>query len=123
MTIEKSDRRLGSRSTTAASRSGMKPICGALLPLFVGLGTLNIYTQIGLVTLIGLIMMAVIQVMITKAIMTEPATTMQTMTTARVTTTAKTITLRPVQTKAMTIVTTTRTMPMQRAPSAIPTSA
>ena len=30
-------------------------ICGALLPLFFGLGTLNIYTQIGLVTLIGLI--------------------------------------------------------------------
>ena len=30
-------------------------ICGALLPLFLGLGTLNIYTQIGLVTLIGLI--------------------------------------------------------------------
>jgi multidrug efflux pump len=30
-------------------------ICGALLPLFFGAGTLNIYTQIGLVTLIGLI--------------------------------------------------------------------
>ena len=30
-------------------------ICGALLPLFFGLGTLNIYTQVGLVTLIGLI--------------------------------------------------------------------
>jgi len=30
-------------------------ICGALLPLAVGWGTLNIYTQIGLVTLIGLI--------------------------------------------------------------------
>ena len=30
-------------------------ICGALLPLFFGLATLNIYTQIGLVTLIGLI--------------------------------------------------------------------
>jgi multidrug efflux pump len=30
-------------------------VFGALLPLFVGLGTLNIYTQIGLVTLIGLI--------------------------------------------------------------------
>lgn len=30
-------------------------ICGALLPLALGLGTLNIYTQIGLVTLIGLI--------------------------------------------------------------------
>lgn len=28
---------------------------GALLPLFLGLGTLNIYTQIGLVTLIGVI--------------------------------------------------------------------
>ena len=30
-------------------------VFGALLPLFMGLGTLNIYTQIGLVTLIGLI--------------------------------------------------------------------
>jgi len=30
-------------------------ICGALLPLFVGIATMNIYTQIGLVTLIGLI--------------------------------------------------------------------
>ena len=30
-------------------------ICGALLPLFLGVATLNIYTQIGLVTLIGLI--------------------------------------------------------------------
>ncbi|MEK0084432.1 MexW/MexI family multidrug efflux RND transporter permease subunit [Benzoatithermus flavus] len=30
-------------------------ICGALLPLFFGVATLNIYTQIGLVTLIGLI--------------------------------------------------------------------
>jgi multidrug efflux pump len=30
-------------------------ICGALLPLFFGLATLNIYTQIGLVTLVGLI--------------------------------------------------------------------
>ena len=30
-------------------------ICGALLPLFFGLATMNIYTQIGLVTLIGLI--------------------------------------------------------------------
>ena len=30
-------------------------ICGALLPLFFGMATLNIYTQIGLVTLIGLI--------------------------------------------------------------------
>ena len=30
-------------------------ICGALLPLFIGLATLNIYTQVGLVTLIGLI--------------------------------------------------------------------
>lgn len=30
-------------------------ICGALLPLALGLATLNIYTQIGLVTLIGLI--------------------------------------------------------------------
>ena len=30
-------------------------ICGALIPLFMGLQTLNIYTQVGLVTLIGLI--------------------------------------------------------------------
>ncbi len=30
-------------------------ICGALIPLFMGLATLNIYTQVGLVTLIGLI--------------------------------------------------------------------
>ena len=30
-------------------------ICGALLPLFFGLSTLNIYSQVGLVTLIGLI--------------------------------------------------------------------
>ena len=30
-------------------------ICGALLPLFFGLATMNIYTQIGLVTLVGLI--------------------------------------------------------------------
>jgi len=30
-------------------------ICGALIPLALGLGTLNLYTQIGLVTLIGLI--------------------------------------------------------------------
>jgi len=30
-------------------------ICGALLPLALGMATLNIYTQIGLVTLIGLI--------------------------------------------------------------------
>jgi multidrug efflux pump len=30
-------------------------ICGALIPLFFGVSTLNIYTQIGLVTLIGLI--------------------------------------------------------------------
>jgi multidrug efflux pump len=30
-------------------------VFGALLPLFFGLGTLNVYTQIGLVTLIGLI--------------------------------------------------------------------
>jgi multidrug efflux pump len=30
-------------------------ICGALLPLFIGVTTLNIYTQVGLVTLIGLI--------------------------------------------------------------------
>ncbi len=30
-------------------------ICGALLPLFFGLATLNIYTEVGLVTLIGLI--------------------------------------------------------------------
>jgi multidrug efflux pump len=30
-------------------------ICGALIPLFIGLASLNIYTQVGLVTLIGLI--------------------------------------------------------------------
>ncbi|HKS88775.1 MAG TPA: efflux RND transporter permease subunit, partial [Stellaceae bacterium] len=30
-------------------------ICGALMPLFAGLATMNIYTQVGLVTLIGLI--------------------------------------------------------------------
>ncbi|MGH6991156.1 MAG: efflux RND transporter permease subunit, partial [Stellaceae bacterium] len=30
-------------------------ICGALLPLFIGLASINIYTQVGLVTLIGLI--------------------------------------------------------------------
>lgn len=30
-------------------------VCGALLPLYIGFTTLNIYTQIGLVTLIGLI--------------------------------------------------------------------
>ncbi|GKW43643.1 hypothetical protein PEC301879_35010 [Pectobacterium carotovorum subsp. carotovorum] len=30
-------------------------ICGALLPLWLGFATMNIYTQIGLVTLIGLI--------------------------------------------------------------------
>jgi multidrug efflux pump len=30
-------------------------ICGALMPLYLGYATLNIYTQIGLVTLIGLI--------------------------------------------------------------------
>src|SRR6202023_59465 len=30
-------------------------ICGALMPLFAGLATINIYTQVGLVTLIGLI--------------------------------------------------------------------
>jgi multidrug efflux pump len=30
-------------------------VCGALLPLFIGLSTMNIYTQVGLVTLIGLI--------------------------------------------------------------------
>ena len=30
-------------------------ICGALLPLFFGIATMNIYTQIGLVTLVGLI--------------------------------------------------------------------
>ena len=30
-------------------------ICGALLPLFLGISSMNIYTQIGLVTLIGLI--------------------------------------------------------------------
>ncbi|MGP0171739.1 multidrug efflux RND transporter permease subunit [Pseudomonas sp. NCHU5208] len=30
-------------------------ICGALVPIFLGLSTMNIYTQVGLVTLIGLI--------------------------------------------------------------------
>lgn len=30
-------------------------ICGALIPLFLGLSTMNIYTQVGMVTLIGLI--------------------------------------------------------------------
>jgi len=30
-------------------------ICGAVIPLFFGLATMNIYTQVGLVTLIGLI--------------------------------------------------------------------
>ncbi len=30
-------------------------ICGAVLPIFLGLATMNIYTQIGLVTLVGLI--------------------------------------------------------------------
>ena len=30
-------------------------VCGALMPLFFGLATMNIYTQVGLVTLIGLI--------------------------------------------------------------------
>jgi multidrug efflux pump len=30
-------------------------MCGALLPLFMGLATINVYTQVGLVTLIGLI--------------------------------------------------------------------
>src|SRR5690606_3578380 len=30
-------------------------ICGALIPIFLGLSTMNIYTQVGLVTLIGLI--------------------------------------------------------------------
>jgi multidrug efflux pump len=30
-------------------------ICGAMMPLFFGLATINIYTQVGLVTLIGLI--------------------------------------------------------------------
>jgi multidrug efflux pump len=30
-------------------------ICGALLPLFIGIATVNIYSQVGLVTLIGLI--------------------------------------------------------------------
>ncbi|MEA2781600.1 MAG: multidrug efflux pump [Rhodospirillaceae bacterium] len=30
-------------------------ICGALIPLFLGVATINIYTQVGLVTLIGLI--------------------------------------------------------------------
>jgi multidrug efflux pump len=30
-------------------------MCGALIPLFFGLATMNIYTQVGLVTLIGLI--------------------------------------------------------------------
>jgi len=30
-------------------------VCGALIPLFFGVATMNIYTQIGLITLIGLI--------------------------------------------------------------------
>ena len=30
-------------------------ICGALIPLYFGVATLNIYTQVGLVTLVGLI--------------------------------------------------------------------
>jgi multidrug efflux pump len=30
-------------------------ICGALIPLFLGMATINIYTQIGLITLVGLI--------------------------------------------------------------------
>src|SRR5439155_25696079 len=30
-------------------------ICGALMPLFFGLATMNIYTQVGLVALIGLL--------------------------------------------------------------------
>jgi multidrug efflux pump len=30
-------------------------ICGALIPLNLGLATINIYTQVGLITLIGLI--------------------------------------------------------------------
>lgn len=30
-------------------------ICGALIPLYLGLATINIYTQIGLITLVGLI--------------------------------------------------------------------
>ena len=30
-------------------------ICGALVPIFLGFSTMNIYTQVGLVTLIGLI--------------------------------------------------------------------
>ncbi len=30
-------------------------ICGALMPLFFGVATINIYTQVGLVTLVGLI--------------------------------------------------------------------
>jgi multidrug efflux pump len=30
-------------------------ICGALIPLFLGWSSMNIYTQVGLVTLIGLI--------------------------------------------------------------------
>ena len=30
-------------------------VCGALIPIYLGFATLNIYTQIGLVTLIGLI--------------------------------------------------------------------
>ena len=30
-------------------------ICGALLPLFAGVATINIYSQVGLVTLVGLI--------------------------------------------------------------------
>lgn len=30
-------------------------ICGALIPLFLGISSMNIYTQVGLVTLIGII--------------------------------------------------------------------
>jgi multidrug efflux pump len=30
-------------------------MCGALMPLFIGVATLNVYTQVGLVTLVGLI--------------------------------------------------------------------
>src|SRR5690606_1385544 len=30
-------------------------ICGALIPLFVGVSSMNIYTQVGLVTLLGVI--------------------------------------------------------------------
>ena len=47
--------RIAARPVRHPGQSVPMSICGALLPLFFGLGTLNIYTQIGLVTLIGLI--------------------------------------------------------------------